>query len=100
VRDAVLLALLGLTSLALYLVGVRRLGLSPAGFRAACHATLEVVGLGVVFFALNTALAVLAVAAARVVTGGFVSLYAIDDLTIGAASLLQGLVWRWWRDRG
>ena len=31
--------------------------------------------------------------------GRFVSVYQIDDVTIAAVSLLQGLVFRWWRER-
>ena len=96
----ILVVVLGLTSVAGYLVGTRRLGLSRAGLQGAAAATLETIGLGVVFFAANLALAVVPILAARAWGGWFVSVYAVDDIMIGAVSLLQGLVFRWWRDRG
>lgn len=99
-RDVTFVILVGLTSLAAYLLGARRLGLSRPGLGAATRATLEAVGLGVLFLAANLTLATLAVALARAVTGGFVSVYAIDDLALVAVSLLQGLLFRGWRDRG
>ena len=59
----------------------------------------KAIGLGVVFLAVNLALTVLPILAARAWTGRFVSVYGIDEVTIAAVSLLQGLVFRWWRDR-
>jgi hypothetical protein len=99
VRDLAIAAL-GLTCLGSYLLGTRRLGLSRAGLRAAVAATLEAIGLGVLFFAVNLALVVLPILAARAWTGRFVSLYGLDHVTIATVSLLQALVFRWWRDRG
>ena len=99
-HDVAFVILVGLTSLAAYLLGARRFGLSRPGLRAATRATLEAVGLGVLFLVANLALAALAVALARAVTGGFVPVYAIDDLALVAVSLLQGFFFRWWRDRG
>jgi len=100
VREVVLIILVGLSSLAAYRLGACRLRLSRPGLRAATRATLESVGLGVLFLAANLALATLAVGLARVVTGGFVSVYMIDELTVVAVSLLQGALFRWWWDRG
>jgi len=100
VRGLSLIAALGLTCLAGYLLGTRRLGLSRAGFRAAVAATLEAIGLGVLFFAVNLVVAVLPVLVSRAEPGRFVSFYGLDHVTIAAVSLLQGLVFRWWRDRG
>ncbi|HEY7139886.1 MAG TPA: hypothetical protein VIE44_07305 [Methylomirabilota bacterium] len=99
-RGAVLILTLGLTCLAGYLWGTRRLGLSHAALRAAAAATLEAVGLGVLFLAGNLALSMLPVLAARAWTGWFVSIYGVDYVTITAVSLLQGLLFRWWRGRG
>jgi hypothetical protein len=99
VRGLSLAAILGLTSVVGYLIGARRLGLAGAGLRDAAAAALEAIGLGVLFLAANLALAVLPVLAARAWGGEFVSLYQIDDVTIAAVSLLQGLVFRWWRGR-
>jgi hypothetical protein len=95
-----LIVALGLTCLAGYLLGAHRLGLSRTGLGAAVAAALETIGLGVLFFAGNVALVVLPLLAARAWSGSFVSVYVLDHVTIAAASLLQGLVFRWWRDRG
>ena len=95
-----LIVALGLTCLAGYLLGARRLGLSRAGLGAAVSAALETIGLGVLFFAGNLALVVLPLLAARAWSGPFVSVYGTDYVTIAAVSLLQGLVFRWWREQG
>jgi hypothetical protein len=100
VRDVALAVLVGLTSLAAYRLGARRLGLARAGLGGAVRATLEAVGLGVLFLAANLTLAALAIAAARALTGRFVPVYAIDDLAFVAVSLLQGVLFRWWWRRG
>ncbi len=99
-RGLSLIASLGLTCLGGYLLGTRRLGLSRAGLPGAVAATLETIGLGVLFFAVNLALVVLPLLVARAATNRFVSLYGLDNVTLAAVSLLQGLVFRWWRDRG
>ena len=49
---------------------------------------------------MNLALVVLPLLVARAATNRFVSLYGPDNVTLAAVSLLQGLVFRWWRDRG
>ncbi len=99
-RALSLAAILGLTSVVGYLIGAHRLGLARAGLRGAAAAALETIGLGVLFLAANLALALLPILAGRAWGGGFVSLYQIDDVMIAAVSLLQGLVFRWWRGGG
>ena len=99
-RGLGVIAVLGLTCLGGYLWGTRRLGLSRAGLRAAGAATLETIGLGVLFFVMNLALVLLPLLAARAWTSRFVSVYGLDDTTIATVSLLQGLAFRWWRGRG
>lgn len=99
-RELAFVVLVGSTSLVAYLLGRRRLRLSRPGLAAASRATLEAVGLATLFFGANIVLAALAVALARAVTRGFVSAYAINELTLAAASLLQGFLVRWWWDRG
>jgi hypothetical protein len=99
VRDLAFIVLVGLTSLAGYLLGTRRLGLSPPGLAGAARATLEAIGMAAGFLLANLGLAALGVALGRTVTGGFVSAYAVDDRTLAAASLLQGFLFRWWWGR-
>jgi hypothetical protein len=98
--DLGLALLVALTSFAAWRLGARHLGLSRPGLAAAGRATLETVGLGVLFLVANLTLAAVAVALARAATGRFVSVYAIDDLALGAVSLVQAVLFRWWLARG
>jgi hypothetical protein len=101
VYDLGFVVIVALTSLAAWLVRARGPGLSRSRLGAAARATLETVGLAVLFLAANLTLAALVIALARAVTGRFVSVYGIDDLAFGAVSLLQGIAFRWWvRERG
>lgn len=95
--DAFVLILVGLTSTGAYAVGARWLGLSAKALRGAAGKVLECLGLVVVFFAVNLAAGMIAVFAARAVTRGFVSLYLADDVLLLVLSLLQGLLFAWWR---
>lgn len=95
--DLGLLAVLGVTSIAGYLLGTRRLGLSRTSLRAATAATLETIGFGVLFILANLTLILVPLLASRALGARFVSIYGIDYFTVAAASLLQGLVFRWWR---
>jgi hypothetical protein len=95
-----LVAAVVLTSLAAYLLGTRRAGLSPSGLRAAAAAILETIGLATLLFVANVGLAGLAVLGFRALTGLFVSVYDVDDVTVAAVSLLQALAVRWWRGDG
>jgi hypothetical protein len=90
------IVLVALTSLVAYLVGIRRLGSPDRGLAGAVAATFEAVGLAVLFLVANLGLTVFALALVRGVAGHFISVYAIDDLTLVSASLLQGVVFRWW----
>jgi hypothetical protein len=98
-RVALAAALL-LTCLGSYLYGRRRHGLAPESLRDAVAATLETIGLGVLFLVTNLALVLLPLLILRAWSGRFVSVYSIDGAAIAAVSLVQALVYRWWRDRG
>jgi hypothetical protein len=100
VGDMDLIGVVALTCLAAYLWGTRRAGLSGAGLRAATTATLETIGLCVLFLAANLAVALLAILVARPWIDRFLSVYALDYVTFAGVSLLQGLLCRWWRERG
>jgi len=92
-----MLALAALTSVAAYLLGVRRLGLEPARLGAAIGRMLETVGAVLIFLAANLLGAVVLVMALRGVTDRFVSIYVTDDAVWLSLALLQGLVFQWWR---
>jgi hypothetical protein len=51
----------------------------------------------VLFLLGNQALGVAVIVAARAVTGGFVSLYMVDDVSLVVLSLFQALLFAWWR---
>jgi hypothetical protein len=89
-----------LTCLGAYLLGRRRHGLSPQGLGDALAATIETIGLGALFLSANLALILVPLLVLRAWSGRFVSVYSIDGVTLGAVSLLQALIYRWWRDRG
>ena len=91
-------AALALTSLGAVLICVYRLGLRPDRLRRAGARVVDCIGLGLVFLAANLAIGGLVVLALRIVTDSFVSLYVLNDDTILALSLLQGLVVQWWRE--
>jgi hypothetical protein len=97
--DALLLALVLLTWVAGYLVGTRRWGLARPELGGALRALLETVGTSAVFLVANLGLAVGVVFMIRAGSGHFVSLYAIDDIALAGASLLQGFLFRWWWGR-
>jgi len=93
-----MLAVVGLTSAAAYLLGVRPLGLAPARLGAALGRMLEMVGAVLIFLVVDLLVALVLVVALRGVTGTFVSVYVIDDTVWLGLALLQGLVFQWWRE--
>src|SRR5262245_53339425 len=96
-QEAFILALIATTSVVAYVVGRWRLGLSPGRLRPAAARLLECLGLAVLFLIGNQALGVAAILAARALTAGFVSLYLVDDTSVAVLSLLQALLFVWWR---
>jgi hypothetical protein len=96
--ELLLLTLSAVTSAAAYLLGRRR-GLSPRALAAAVAGALECLGLTVLFYGSNLGLGILGILATRKLTGAFVSLYAVGDMMLLVLSLLQALVFAWWRDR-
>ena len=92
-----MLALAALTSLAAYLLGIRRLGLEPARLGAAISKMLETIGAVLIFLVADLLVAVVLVIALRGVTDRFVSVYVTGDTVWLGLALLQGLVFQWWR---
>ena len=93
-----ILVVAGLTSVGIYVIGVKGLGLSACGLRVAVGRALECVGVILVFCLMNLTLGMLVILAARLVTRGFVSLYLAYDETLLMFSLLQGLAFQGWRE--
>jgi len=96
--EVLLLALVGLTSVGLYVVGRKCLGLSGGGLRAAVGKVLECVGVSLLFFGLNVGVAVIVILVIRKLGGPFVSLYPANDIAWLVLSLLQGFIFHWWRE--
>ena len=92
-----LLGLAAFTSVVAYLWGRWRAGLPPDGLGRAAARMLEGVGTGLIFLALNVGVGGAVVLTIRL-AGGFASFYLLDDPTIPILSLLQGLVFQWWRE--
>ena len=95
-----MLAMVSLTSIGSYLVGVKWLGFPGRALRPAVDKMLECIGATLVFAALNVALAATIILGLRSLTGTFVSVYVINDVTWLGLSLLQGLTFWWWRALG
>ena len=92
-----LIGIVALTSLVAYIVATQRLGLRRDVFPAAIGETLECVGLAVIFLAANLAVGVTVVLGFRILSGRFISIYGLNDITLVAFSLLQALILRSWR---
>ena len=98
--DVVILGLTALTSLAAYAVGRHRLRLPARTLRPAVDRMLECLGLGVIFFASNLGMGIAGILVARAVSGESVSLYLLDDAVLLVFSVLQAMVFAWWREGG
>ncbi|MGH7479488.1 MAG: hypothetical protein ACREJ8_07885 [Candidatus Methylomirabilales bacterium] len=90
--------LVGVTSVAAYLVGAKGLRLSHGCIRKAVRRMLECLGVTLIFLGMNLGAAVIVILAARALTQEFLSLYLATDDTLLMLSLVQGLIFQGWRD--
>jgi hypothetical protein len=100
--DARILApifIFGLTSIGIYLARVGRGGLHPSALAGAMRDVLESLGLGVLFLLVNLVVGAAIVLGVRSLSGHFVSIYLLSDMTLPILSLLQALVFQRWRER-
>ena len=93
-----ILIIAGLTSAGIFVLGITRLRLSKSGLWLAVGKTCECVGLTLVFLLLNLAVGVFAILAGRSLSGRFVSLYIVSDITLLMLALLQALTFQAWRE--
>ena len=91
-------ALVGVTSVAAYLVGAKGLRLSRGCIHKAVRRMLECVGVTLIFLGVNLGAAVIVILAARALTQEVLSLYLATDDTLLMLSLVQGLIFQGWRD--
>jgi hypothetical protein len=90
---------IGLTSAGLYLTRTRGYGLSVADLPKAIGDVLEALGLAIVFLLGNVAMGTIAILGLRALTGYFVSIYVVSDVTLPILSLIQALIYQRWRGR-
>ena len=87
----------GLTSIGVFLARREHGGLHPSALPGAMRDVLEWLGLGVLFLLANLAVGAAAVLGVRSLTGHFVSIYLVSDMTLPILSLVQALIFqRWW----
>jgi hypothetical protein len=97
-KNLFLVALVGTTSIAAYLAGTRRLGLSAYSLGRALARTLECVGMTAVFFTANVSLGTILILSFRTLTPGFAPLYFADDISLVVFSFAQSLTFCcWWK---
>ncbi len=93
-----LLLLVACTSAGAYGLGRRWLGIE-AQLGQGVQRTVETVGVAVAFFVVNVGVTVVGTLALRSL-GFFFSLYIATDYTLIVLSLLQGVVFQYWRYAG
>jgi hypothetical protein len=96
--QAFLLILTGVTSILALLVGAWWLRLPLSSLKRGAGKALECIGVMLGFFVLNLAVGIAGTLLWRQATGTFLSLYYANDATLLGISLLQGLVFVWWRE--
>jgi hypothetical protein len=95
-----LLMLSALTSVAALTLGQRAFGLGTQHLGTALRRALETLGAAFLFWTANVALGVALALVVRTLGLGFVSVYVSTDVSLGALSLLQALVFEAWREQG
>ena len=88
-----------LTSAGAFAIALRGIGLPGAALPSAIRQALECLGLAVLFLLGNLAVGLVLVLGLRAVTGRFVSVYILNDVTLPIVSLVQALVLHCWRAR-
>lgn len=89
--------MVGLTTVAAYLVGTHTLRLERRKLGPASAEALELVGLAIVFLAANLVAGICLILGARALSGRFLSVYWVNDSTLGLLSILQAVVFQCWR---
>jgi len=86
-----------LTSVVAYFLATRAFRLEPRSLRSAITEALELLGLSIVFLVANLALGTCLILSARALSGRFLSVYWVNDSTLGLMSFLQAIVFHCWR---
>ena len=86
-----------LTSVVAYFLATRAFKLEPRSLRSAITEALELFGLTIVFLVANLAVGTCLILSARALSGRFLSVYWVNDSTLGLMSFLQAIVFHCWR---
>lgn len=92
-----LLLLVGTTSAAALLIGIRGLRLPRARLAVGFRCALELLGTAVLFFVVNLVVGLTVILAVRMFTRQFLSAYLLNDVGLMVLSLVQGIVFECWR---
>ena len=91
------IAIVAMTSAGAFAVGTRILALGRPALRPAISEALECIGLVVVFLVVNLAAGMALIFGLRALTGRFISIYWLNDLSLTVLSCFQALVFHCWR---
>ena len=96
-EDSYLYLLIATTSVAILLLGTKRLGLPLGALRDACKELSECIGASIIFFAVNLAVGISIIFLSRVL-GQFTGVYVMARPSVVLFSLGQGFLFQmWWR---
>ena len=93
-----ILTLVGLTSVGAYLGGLKAHRFPRQQLFYSISKTLEVLGMSLIFFVINLMVGIIIILFVRNVTGFFLSVYKVADLSLLVLSCFQGLLFQRWRD--
>ena len=88
-----------LTSVVAYFLATRAFRLEPRSLRSAITEALELLGLSIIFLIANLAAGISLILGARALSGRFLSVYWVNDSTLGLMSFFQAIVFHCWRRR-
>src|SRR5262245_28062151 len=92
-----IIGIVALTSSGAFVIGTSSLWLNWPAFGLAVGEPHECVGLAVVFLVVNVLAGVVLILGLRALTGRFISIYWLNDVSLAVLSLLQALVFHCWR---
>jgi hypothetical protein len=99
VATLLIIGIIALTSLVAYFVGTRGLRLRRDRLTQATMEALECLGLAMVFLMGNLATGVALTLGLRALTGRFLSIYWLSDISVLALSFLEALILQSWLRR-
>src|SRR6266581_4467776 len=90
----IILSCIGFTSLTLFLVGNKLLGLRPTDLSHALVLFVETIGISIIFLMINIGVGLIALLSLRLTTSMFISLYILGNYGWIVFSLVQGFLFQ------